>query len=402
MRLETKLLPELFESVYKLLAEHGYSQKTQTNYRCTYNQLRIHLERHSIDIFTEEVGMSFINHHYGEKTKYARSNQHANLRRRIKCLVEIYEGTFLSVRRYTEPKKGLKHLNHSLDIYKKMQQKRNLVPATIHAKCCSIERFFIYLEESGIQEISDMTVQHLYSYLSETKHLAISTKEMLLYTLRDFLKSFSSIGLCSKSLDALFPQISTHAESSIPSSFTPQEVRTILLSVDRSTAIGKRDYAVLLLASFLGIRAGDIRDMKISYIKWASGTIEFIQSKTGRHIELPMPHELKLALLDYLKNARPEVESDYLFIRVNAPHSTFTSKNVFRYIINKYLNGIELNGRKHGLHSLRFSAAGNMLSEGINIITICNVLGHAYSDTTNHYLKIDVAQLRKAALEVME
>ena len=402
MRLKTKLLPELFESVYKLLAEHGYSQKTQTNYRCTYNQLMIHLERCGTDIFTEEAGMDFINQHYGEKTKYSRSDHHANLKRRIKCLVEVHEGKFLSVRRYTEPKKELKHLNHSLDIYKNILQQRNLVPATINAKCCSIERFFIYLEESSIQEISSVTVQHVYDYLNETKYFAVSTKEMLLYTLRDFFISLSGIGLCDKSLGALFPQISTHAESAIPSSFTPKEVRTILLSVDRSTAIGKRDYAVLLLASFLGIRASDIRDMKISYIKWAAGAIEFTQSKTGRHIELPMPHELRLALLDYLKNARPKVQSDNLFVRMNAPHSTFTSKNVFRYILKKYLVEIDLNGRKHGLHSLRFSAAGNMLSEGVNITTICNVLGHVYSDTTNHYLKIDVDQLRKAALEVVE
>ena len=179
-------------------------------------------------------------------------------------------------------------------------------------------------------------------------------------------------------------------------------MRTILLSVDRSTISGKRDYAVLLLATFLGIRAGDIRDMKINNIKWGSGIIEFTQSKTKKFLQLPMPNEVKFALLDYLKNARPKVESDYLFIKLRAPYQVYASGNSFSYIVKKYLGEIDLNERKQGLHSLRFSAAGNMLSQGVNIVTICNVLGHSYSDTTNHYLKIDIDQLRKAALEVIE
>jgi len=218
----------------------------------------------------------------------------------------------------------------------------------------------------------------------------------------DFLKSFSKTGLCNESLGNLFPQISTRAESPIPSWFTPQEMRTILLSVDRSTRVGKRDYAILLLATFLGIRAGDIRDMKISYIKWGTGIIEFTQSKTKKFLQLPMPNEVKLALLDYLKNARPEVQSDHLFIRFRTPHHEYASGNSFNYIVKKYLGEINLNERKQGLHTLRFSAAGNMLSQGVSIVTICNVLGHSYSDTTNHYLKIDIGQLKKASLEVIE
>ena len=402
MNIKTELLPELFESVYHLLAQHNYSSKTQADYHYTYNQQKIYLNRHGIDFFTQEIGMEFINRHYGKKASGEKPRDFADKKLHIRRLVEAYENEFLSVRRYVNSKKDLKHMKESLDIYKNFQQERMLAPKTIEAKCSQIKSFFWFLECKGIKDVSHITVEIVYSYLNEKKSYAVSTKETLLYTLRDFFKSFIGIGLCKETLGGLFPQISTHSESPVPSCFTPQEISKILMSVDRGHAIGKRDYVLLLLASFLGIRAGDIRDMKLSHIKWGTGMIEFTQSKTGRYLQLPIPHELKLALLDYLKYARPETQSDFLFVKMKAPYKPYASHNTLGYVLGKYLGDIDLNGRKKGMHSLRFSAAGNMLLEGVSITTICNILGHSYSDTTNHYLKIDICQLRKAALEVIE
>jgi len=397
MNIKTFLLPGLFESVLQLLTEHKYSKRRLAHYRCTYNQLKKYLDKRGIDIFTEEVGMDFINHHYGEENKL-----YVDLKLCITRLVEVHENRFLSVRRYVEPKKELKYLKQSFEIYKNLQHERILARRTIETKCYQTKEFFLFLEDLGIHTVSDITVEAVYDYLNEKKAFAVSTKETMLYTLRDFFRSFVDMGLCKESLARLFPQISTHAESPVPSCFTPQEMRTILASVDRSDVIGKRDYAMLLLACLLGIRTGDIRAMKLCHIKWGNGTIEFTQSKTGRYLQLPMPQELKLALLDYLKNARPKSQLDCLFVKMVAPYGTYSSHSTFGYILRKYLNDIDLNGRKHGMHSLRFSAAGNMLSEGVGITTICNILGHSYSDTTKDYLKIDIMQLRKAALEVAE
>ena len=156
-----------------------------------------------------------------------------------------------------------------------------------------------------------------------------------------------------------------------------------------------------MLAAFLGIRAGDISRLGMSSIKWESESIEFIQSKTGRFLQLPLLPEIKFAILDYLKDSRPKTESDNIFVKHRAPYTPFSEMNSFYHVLNKYLNGIDLKDRKHGLHSLRFSVASNMLSNGTPITTICNVLGHTYSDTTKQYLKIDIDNLRIAALEVV-
>lgn len=406
MKIKTESLPKLFEDVYNLLNEQRYSITTKNNHRNTYCRLKTYLENQSIEYYTEETGINFVDQHYAkEKVKYASRStrsEYPDIILRIRRLTEVYLNSSLSVRRDTDPLKELKYLSESFSIYREIQQKRFLAERTVECKCFNVKQFFLYLENNGIKDVSEITVKNVYNYLNEKKVLAVSSKEHMLYILRDLFKSFTGIGLCNESLASLFPQISTHPESSVPSCYTPQELKKILLSVDRRHASGKRDYVILLMASLLGIRAGDIRDMKLGNIKWDSDTIEFTQSKTKKFLQLPMLHELKFALLDYLKNVRPVTQSENIFIQMNAPHKPYGSNNKFDYVLRKYLGDINIEGRKKGLHSLRFSAAGNLLSEGVNIITICNILGHNYYDTTNQYLKIDLNQLRKAALEVIE
>lgn len=400
MKINTCTLSDLAYSILQYLAEKKYSNQTQEQYRGTYNQLLNYLVKKSIDVFDIQDCMLFINHHYSAGKPAVCRSHYTNLVRRISILFEFNKHRKIITKRFIPHKAKLTSLQETYEYYCKIQEQRGLAIKTMESKCSGTKKFLLFLESKSVKNISEMTVEDIYAFIDTKKDYAVSTKEYILYTLRDALKIFADNGLCDLSIRKLFPQISTHSESPIPSSFTPEELRKILSSVDRSSSIGKRDYAVLLLASFLGIRAGDIREMKLCYVKWHSDVIEFTQSKTGRFLQLPIPLEVKLALLDYLKNGRPTSDSEFIFIKHSAPYGAFASHNSLGYILKKYLEDIEINGRKKGLHSLRFSAAGNMLSNGTPITTICNVLGHCYLDTTNNYLKFDLCQLKKAALEV--
>lgn len=172
--------------------------------------------------------------------------------------------------------------------------------------------------------------------------------------------------------------------------------------MDRNSEFGRRDYIVLLLAIQLGMRAGDIRNLKFENIKWHLDTIEFIQEKTNKRIQLPLIENLKYALIDYIKNSRPNINVPHIFIRHRAPFTAFAKGNVFWTIINKYMDaaGIEINHRKHGLHSMRHSMASNLLKNNTPYPVITGVLGHENSNTTRLYLRIDIEQLRTVALEV--
>ena len=137
-------------------------------------------------------------------------------------------------------------------------------------------------------------------------------------------------------------------------------------------------------------------------IRWDINQIEYIQQKTKNPICLPLLENIKYALLDYLKNSRPQSISLNIFVRHRAPFTPFSDKNPFYVLINKYINKADIKtaGKKHGLHSMRHSLASNLLSENIPIPVITAILGHKSSDTTNMYLRIDTGKLRSVSLEV--
>ena len=399
MNIETKFLPQVSQEVINYLAKSEYSDQTLEHYKTTYNQLYLYLTTKEVRIFSCELALQFIDRHYSIARK-AQGCYYANLKRRIRVLFEFSELGAINTRRYVSQKRELTILQPAMNHYVKEQEHFDLATKTVEHKVALIKDFLLYLETMQFHSLEKLSAKDIYAYLGTKRNHAISTREGIMYRLREALKIFAASEMCAPELTKLFLQISTHSERTIPSCFTSSELKSIFSSIDRSSSIGKRDYAVLLLATFLGLRAGDIREFKISSIKWASESIELTQSKTKRFLQLPLLPELKYALLDYLKNSRPKSESDFLFIKHNAPHHPYGKYNSFYHILQKYLGKIELNGRRRGLHSLRFSAAGNLLSNGTPITTICSILGHSYADTTNHYLKIDFDSLRKAALEV--
>ena len=160
----------------------------------------------------------------------------------------------------------------------------------------------------------------------------------------------------------------------------------------------------MLLAIVYGLRNSDIIHLKYNNILWNQNKIELLQYKTKKLLELPLTDNVKYAILDYLKNARPNIESPYIFLPTTPPYS-FVNNEKYSTLyrsIETYIKkaNIDTNGRKRGLHTLRHSLASNMLKNNIEIYTISSVLGHSSINVTNNYLSIDIEQLRKLSLEV--
>lgn len=223
-----------------------------------------------------------------------------------------------------------------------------------------------------------------------------------MFTLRDFLLFLHSEGYNKERLNNLFPVIFTNKSEKLPSCYSTDEINAILSQVDRKTEFGCRDYLVLLIAVQLGMRAGDIRRLKSNTIKWSRNTVEFVQKKTNRPLQLPLTEEFKYTFADYMKNSRPKVDEQHIFVRHRALFQPFAEDNTFYHIINKYMTlaGINLNNRKHGLHSMRHSIASNLLKNHTPYQVITGILGHENASTTKLYLRIDIQQLRTVALEV--
>ena len=201
------------------------------------------------------------------------------------------------------------------------------------------------------------------------------------------------------------PHVRILRNAFIPHAWETDDVRKLLASIDRDSTKGKRDYAILLIITHLGLRVSDIRNMKLSCLNWNRKTITLSMQKTRRSLELPLLDDIGWAIIDYLKNGRPQTVCDRLFVRHRAPFDSFGENASFYNELHRYMQvaGITPPAGVHcGLHSLRSTFARNMLEAKTPLPIISEVLGHVNINTTSIYLKIDLEGLRKCALDPEE
>lgn len=195
--------------------------------------------------------------------------------------------------------------------------------------------------------------------------------------------------------------IKSHRGEKIPSIYSNEETRKMDTSIERSSPSGKRNYAIFLLASLLGLRGSDIRLLEFHNLDWDQNIISLIQHKTDKKIELPLLDAIGEAIIDYIRNGRPQSDSKIIFLTANAPCTPISVSglsNIVSDII--YKAGIDTKDRHHGSHCLRHSLATRLLSQDTTLPIISEVLGHSDSQTTMIYLNVDVNSLLRCSLDV--
>ncbi|MGH3266511.1 MAG: tyrosine-type recombinase/integrase, partial [Trebonia sp.] len=200
------------------------------------------------------------------------------------------------------------------------------------------------------------------------------------------------------------PQRYPRRGQSAPHPWTAGEVRLVLGQIDRQSAIGKRDYAMVLLTARLGLRVGDLRLLELGWFDWRAKTLAFTQHKTGVPLQLALPAEVGWAVIDYVRHGRPEAACRQVFVKHRYPFTAFGSSSSAGSRLRYYARraGIVFApGRSHGLHSLRGALAVAMLQSDTPPPVVTAVLGHAAGATTAaHYLRLDTEHLRHCALDV--
>lgn len=201
----------------------------------------------------------------------------------------------------------------------------------------------------------------------------------------------------------ILSKIVWHRKTNIRTYYTKDEIIKLLNVIDIRTKQGKKDYLIISLICYLGLRISDVVNLKLSNIDFNSNTISIIQYKTDNHLTLPLIDKVKYPLLDYLKNVRPNnTDLCYVFITFDKSYRHHIELKTHGYIVKNYLieAGIDINGRKHGFHSLRHSFSSLLLKEEVSLYSISNILGHEDIKTTMFYLDIDISKLKELALEV--
>lgn len=258
-------------------------------------------------------------------------------------------------------------------------------------------RLFIYLESKQIQRIEEIEEIHIMTFISTSTN----NKIFVISSIRFFLRYMYEEHLLETDLSLSLQHFKYSRGEKLPSVYSENEVLQIEASIQRSDATGKRDYAMMLLATRLGLRASDIAHLSFGNLDWEQSTITFSQFKTGKEIKLPLLTAVGEALIDYLKYGRKHSDSDKVFLFTRTPFSPMTNSSVslaFGRIIEA--SKVDVRGRRHGAHAMRHSLACRFLENRESMPVISEALGHRSTQTTMSYLRIDIGSLNQCALNV--
>jgi site-specific recombinase XerD len=285
--------------------------------------------------------------------------------------------------------------------YLAFKTEQRLTNKTVYQYECHLSRFLNYLKNNNIEDITFVRLLHILNYIKRISPRTISAARISIQVLRDFFKYLHTQRILETNFSFMIPRSNYKSQPKIPSMYSKDEVEKLIASVDRGSSIGKRNYAIILLAARLGLRSSDISNLKFENILWEQNTISFVQYKTEKEIELPLLPEVGNAIIDYLKYSRQESDEPFVFLTVRSPIIPITPVGIESLVQHTFTEaGINIKNKRHGPHALRHSLAGRLLECQTVLPVISEVLGHENTESTKFYLRVDLTSMRKCALEV--
>ena len=408
--METRL--PIKELVSKVLAEFErlkYSNSSICGFRSFYKRVIAFANEKEERYFTEELGRDFLKERYNCRVNYymeAMPKTFSGPIRRIRVLGD-YQLHGVIIRRIVKKPGYVKppQFEKELIAYEKYCHDNDYSKRGLRTRMQRLFFFVDYLDGRRISNVGEITAETISDYVKTIYFHHEKSISSILTVLRVFLRFLYFNQYIDSDLSLKVPKQTKYYYPSVPSVWNKEDVVRMLESVDRGSPVGKRDYAILLLAAKLGIRVGDIKSLKLSDLNWASKTIEIRQNKTKNIVTYPILGDIGWALIDYLKNGRPVSSLPFVFIQIRAPYEAFSKDANLHNIITKYirLSGITIpKGKRHGVHSLRHSLACTLLEQGTPLPLISEILGHVNSKSTGIYLQIGVEGLRQCALDPEE
>jgi site-specific recombinase XerD len=282
---------------------------------------------------------------------------------------------------------------------------RGLAQETLRTREGCVARFSQFLHDHGAPTPPTMTSAQISQFLLSLSHYQGATLSLVSTALRSFLDYLFMSGLVTEKWSDRLSHVRCARPERLPAIWRPEEVEALLQAVDRASPQGKRDFAILLLAARMGMRVCEIRTLRLEHLHWEEARIAFVQSKTGVEKVLPLTEEVGGALVDYLRNGRPQTEHREVFLRCRPPFEPFYRTTNLMNIVTKYRRRAGIHfppERKSGMHSLRHTVASRLLEVGVGFETIAGILGHTSLRTAQEYTRIDVDALRAVALDPEE
>jgi len=251
----------------------------------------------------------------------------------------------------------------------------------------------------GPPDISRLTTAPLRAFVIErAARWSPRTARRAATAARSFLRFLHLHGVSDGTLVHAVPAVRDTHRSTLPPALTTAQLHQLLAAIDRSKPVGLRDHAMLMCLAYLGLRAKEVAELSLDAIDWRVGTITIATSKARRASVLPLSAHIGRAIAAYLRHGRPPTRERHVFVRHFVPvGASLRSANVVG-AVQRAFRRAKLDVPSRGAHTLRHTAATEMVRAGVSLKAVADVLRHRSIDTTAIYTTVDLPRLREVAL----
>ena len=278
-----------------------------------------------------------------------------------------------------------------------LREERLLAPSTMAYYGDYSKRFLIWRFGNRRIDVSSLRAGDVVEFVQD-QAIAVRSEAIKNITtaLRSFLTYLRYRGYISVDLAAVVPRVANWSQSTIPKGLPPADVQLVVEGCDRKTAVGRRDYAILLLLARLGLRAGEVASMSLDDIDWEGGWLT-VHGKGGKRCKLPLPADVGKAIAAYLRAGRQHFATRRLFLCAQAPFRAFKNYGPVTDVVKHALARAGVKSLRKGAHQFRHALACQLLRRGASLVEIGGVLRHESVHTTAIYAKVDFAALTPLA-----
>jgi integrase/recombinase XerD len=278
-----------------------------------------------------------------------------------------------------------------------LKEERGLRPRSLYHYDYCLRSLRSYLEELGVNSLKELSPTILSGFVTvRGQQWGKYAMTALCAALRVFLRYLHREGLISRDLSSSIQAPKRYRMAEIPRGIPWEDVGRMLEAVDRRTAAGKRDYAILLLLVTYGLRSREIAALTLEDLDWERERLRVPERKAGHSTAYPLSPIVGEAILDYLKHGRPTTSDRHIFFRVLAPIRPLTFMAISSRAAH-YLHKAGIAVARGGSHTLRHSCVQRLVDAHFSLKTIGDYVGHRSPDSTMIYTKIDVEALRHIA-----
>jgi len=274
---------------------------------------------------------------------------------------------------------------------------RGQSPATLKARSQSIETFFRWLIHDGIDDVREVTRDHIRAYQVWLANQPFTThtvhaKLIGLRRLFEHLEAIDAV-LINPCLGIILPKFEDRLPRAV---LTQAEARRVLDAPDTQTKKGIRDKAILELFYSTGIRGEEMSALTIHDVDCKNGFLRVTKGKFAKDRVVPMGEKACDYVAEYLKNVRlvwSEHQKDEraLWLATYWPHRPVKKQNIAVMVRDyKKLAGVKCPGRTH---LWRHSCATHLVQNGANLLYVQRLLGHRSLKTTTIYTHVASSEI---------